>query len=129
MWRHNKDREMTALVERLHPYLVESMDYAQTVAQYFLLDRSEPLHAFYARLREKFDLAEITHRLAKFLPADDLQQCIESCERLVPHPAAPSAPQSRVLDLPSTGEAGPGRNDPCPCGSGKKYKHCHGQLV
>jgi len=26
--------------------------------------------------------------------------------------------------------AGPkvGRNDPCPCGSGKKYKHCHGSL-
>ncbi len=21
-----------------------------------------------------------------------------------------------------------GRNEPCPCGSGKKYKHCHGQL-
>ena len=20
----------------------------------------------------------------------------------------------------------PGRNDPCPCGSGSKYKHCHG---
>ncbi|MCP4226787.1 MAG: hypothetical protein GY773_25890, partial [Actinomycetia bacterium] len=19
-----------------------------------------------------------------------------------------------------------GRNQPCPCGSGKKYKHCHG---
>ncbi|HOI53172.1 MAG TPA: SEC-C metal-binding domain-containing protein, partial [Azonexus sp.] len=27
-------------------------------------------------------------------------------------------------------ENGPkvGRNDPCPCGSGKKYKHCHGKL-
>ena len=27
-------------------------------------------------------------------------------------------------------DAGPkvGRNDPCPCGSGKKYKHCHGKL-
>ncbi|MBV5337259.1 MAG: SEC-C domain-containing protein [Deltaproteobacteria bacterium] len=26
--------------------------------------------------------------------------------------------------------AGPkiGRNDPCPCGSGKKYKQCHGKL-
>ena len=23
-------------------------------------------------------------------------------------------------------EASPGRNDPCPCGSGKKYKKCHG---
>ena len=21
-----------------------------------------------------------------------------------------------------------GRNDTCPCGSGKKYKHCHGKL-
>jgi preprotein translocase subunit SecA len=21
-----------------------------------------------------------------------------------------------------------GRNDPCPCGSGKKYKHCHGNV-
>ena len=27
--------------------------------------------------------------------------------------------------------AGPkvGRNEPCPCGSGKKYKHCHGRLA
>ena len=22
-----------------------------------------------------------------------------------------------------------GRNDPCPCGSGKKYKQCHGKLA
>jgi preprotein translocase subunit SecA len=22
-----------------------------------------------------------------------------------------------------------GRNDPCPCGSGKKFKHCHGQIA
>jgi uncharacterized protein YecA (UPF0149 family) len=22
-----------------------------------------------------------------------------------------------------------GRNDPCPCGAGKKYKHCHGRLA
>jgi preprotein translocase subunit SecA len=22
----------------------------------------------------------------------------------------------------------PGRNDPCPCGSGRKFKHCHGAL-
>ena len=23
----------------------------------------------------------------------------------------------------------PGRNEPCPCGSGRKFKHCHGKLV
>ncbi len=27
------------------------------------------------------------------------------------------------------GVAAVGRNDPCPCGSGKKYKHCHGRLA
>ena len=27
-----------------------------------------------------------------------------------------------------TGERKVGRNDPCPCGSGKKYKQCHGRL-
>ena len=27
------------------------------------------------------------------------------------------------------GERKVGRNDPCPCGSGKKYKQCHGRLA
>ncbi len=36
--------------------------------------------------------------------------------------AAGVTPQRR--DLPKVG-----RNDPCPCGSGKKYKHCHGRLT
>jgi preprotein translocase subunit SecA len=29
----------------------------------------------------------------------------------------------------STGIARVGRNEPCPCGSGKKYKQCHGKLA
>ena len=29
---------------------------------------------------------------------------------------------------PVTAEDEPGRNDPCPCGSGKKYKKCHGRV-
>jgi preprotein translocase subunit SecA len=32
-------------------------------------------------------------------------------------------PQTVAAEVPRVG-----RNDPCPCGSGKKYKHCHGQL-
>ncbi len=30
---------------------------------------------------------------------------------------------------PITSEDKVGRNDPCPCGSGKKYKHCHGRAA
>ena len=37
-------------------------------------------------------------------------------------PAAPPPPQTVRRKFPKVG-----RNEPCPCGSGKKYKHCHGQ--
>ncbi len=40
-----------------------------------------------------------------------------------PDAAAPR-PQPVVRETPKVG-----RNAPCPCGSGKKYKHCHGQLA
>jgi preprotein translocase subunit SecA len=37
---------------------------------------------------------------------------------------------SLVAGAMSTSSPPPvGRNDPCPCGSGKKYKHCHGKLA
>ncbi|MDI3489661.1 MAG: UPF0149 family protein [Thauera propionica] len=39
------------------------------------------------------------------------------------------APQVLQADAPvAPAAAGPGRNDPCPCGSGKKYKKCCGAL-
>ncbi|WP_263142368.1 preprotein translocase subunit SecA [Pseudomonas sp. RIT-PI-AD] len=34
-----------------------------------------------------------------------------------------------VASAPVRTEPKIGRNEPCPCGSGKKYKHCHGQIV
>jgi len=40
-----------------------------------------------------------------------------------PAPAAEEVPRAVPSEGPKVG-----RNDPCPCGSGKKYKHCHGQL-
>ncbi|EED33842.1 preprotein translocase, SecA subunit [gamma proteobacterium NOR5-3] len=49
---------------------------------------------------------------------------------MVPDPAeAPSAEQAEAPAQPITrAEPKVGRNDPCPCGSGKKYKQCHGAL-
>jgi Phytanoyl-CoA dioxygenase (PhyH)/SEC-C motif len=35
-------------------------------------------------------------------------------------------PAARV---PADGWGKAGRNDPCPCGSGKRYKHCHGRIA
>ncbi|MGH7227194.1 MAG: SEC-C metal-binding domain-containing protein, partial [Gemmataceae bacterium] len=54
-----------------------------------------------------------------------------------------SAPAQLVAALAGNGNGAPatrkpndpaswgkvGRNEPCPCGSGKKFKHCHGKYV
>ena len=39
------------------------------------------------------------------------------------------AARAAAAQAPVRAEPKVGRNDPCPCGSGKKYKHCHGQLA
>jgi len=50
----------------------------------------------------------------------DLDEVLAGADR----PESETAPaQPLTRDTPKVG-----RNDPCPCGSGKKYKHCHGQL-
>jgi preprotein translocase subunit SecA len=38
--------------------------------------------------------------------------------------ASDTDPRTAAVQVPKVG-----RNDPCPCGSGKKYKHCHGKLA
>ncbi|MGL5319248.1 MAG: preprotein translocase subunit SecA, partial [Aeromonas veronii] len=63
------------------------------------------------------------------------RQQAEAAPRSYTHAAA----ESQLADEQAAGEEGHttfvrdeqkvGRNDPCPCGSGKKYKHCHGQLT
>ena len=41
--------------------------------------------------------------------------------------AAQAGQQERQKPMPLHVEKKVGRNDPCPCGSGKKYKNCHGK--
>ncbi|MFQ1954472.1 preprotein translocase subunit SecA [Aeromonas veronii] len=63
------------------------------------------------------------------------RQQAEAAPRTYTHAAA----ESQLADEQAADEEGHttfvrdeqkvGRNDPCPCGSGKKYKHCHGQLT
>ncbi|MFB2531666.1 preprotein translocase subunit SecA [Paracoccus sp. p3-h83] len=49
-----------------------------------------------------------------------------------PSPDAAPAPEGRLAGFdeadPSTW-GNPSRNDPCPCGSGEKFKHCHGRFA
>lgn len=50
---------------------------------------------------------------------------IPSIERIDYVNPSPVSPVSNPVSMAQTGKIG--RNDPCPCGSGKKYKNCHGR--
>ena len=54
-------------------------------------------------------------------PAQKLQAGRSDTYTSNPQPPQPNQPV--VNSDPKVG-----RNDPCPCGSGKKYKNCHGRL-
>jgi preprotein translocase subunit SecA len=101
--------------------------------------------------RESYDLFEgmwetIEDHVVKFLfhaqPVADMQSRRRSVRTTLSHPESQAlqrshAEQERAANTPVGGPTRPstvrrtqpkvGRNDPCPCGSGKKYKNCCGK--
>jgi len=82
----------------------------------------------------------VTQRLAQIEPMSAEQQ-----QAMMEEIAAAQAAQTVIQDNPDAAEGdgpavagfdennpetwgNPGRNDMCPCGSGKKFKHCHGKV-
>jgi preprotein translocase subunit SecA len=98
------------------------------------------------RTQEEIDREEERRRqrLMQALQAQhaDAQSALGSAGGDEAEPAAGGARPAGVTRLPGNpaalveshtpvvrGERKVGRNEPCPCGSGKKYKHCHGTLA
>ena len=79
---------------------------------------------------------EEEERQRKLLAALQLQHA-EAASALAAAPTAEDTERELMADADGAaspqsptvrGERKVGRNEPCPCGSGKKYKHCHGTL-
>ena len=71
-----------------------------------------------AQAEAKLRAAQFQHATAGGYGTED-----EVADITAAQAAAAGAPGTVVREEPKVG-----RNDPCPCGSGKKYKHCHGQV-
>ena len=90
------------------------------------------------RTQEQIDReeAERRERLMKALRAQhaELEPVLAAAEAEPAHAGIAVAPTARALEPGETaapfvrGDRKVGRNEPCPCGSGRKYKHCHGAL-
>ena len=83
---------------------------------------------------------DVTEKLAQVRPLSEEEQTQMMQQLLQQQRALQPAAEAPVDDTPEpvadgfdendpTTWGNPGRNDLCPCGSGKKFKHCHGRLV
>jgi preprotein translocase subunit SecA len=82
---------------------------------------------------------EVTQKLGQVRPMTDEEQAQMVAEFQAQQEAlqdaaseASQAPEPEVEGFDENDSStwgNPGRNDPCPCGSGKKFKHCHGKIV
>lgn len=73
------------------------------------------------------DIAQLESQQRASLPAQSMQyqhQPIDALQTV----AADGEPVEAAAKTPFVRGARIGRNDTCPCGSGKKFKQCHGQL-
>jgi len=82
---------------------------------------------------------DVSQKLGQIRPLTEQEQA-EMMQRLAEQQAQLQAPAETAAPAPQPITPGfdeadqstwgdPGRNDPCPCGSGKKFKHCHGRLT
>jgi preprotein translocase subunit SecA len=81
---------------------------------------------------------DVTKQMAQIRPMTDEERQAMMQQMLAQQAAAQAASQPQpatkqqgiapVEDLPD-GWENTGRNEPCPCGSGDKFKHCHGRLA
>ena len=94
----------------------------------------DPLVAYRAQGHEQFQalLENIQHDIAHTIyhssqvPDQATMRQRASLGRTVrPGPMAAVAPRRQAQAVSASGQK-VGRNEPCPCGSGKKYKKCHG---
>jgi preprotein translocase subunit SecA len=69
---------------------------------------------------EHTDRQQYTESKAGSMPE---QQLVDEGQRA----AAQHDTRAQQQRLPVVKDKLPGRNDPCPCGSGKKFKNCHGK--
>ncbi|MAZ41012.1 preprotein translocase subunit SecA [bacterium] len=108
---------------------LEAMDYMRGSVNLRAYGQRDPLVEYKKEGLRLFKELEqsIDDQIAKVLPHITLGVTAplhEQKEGTAIHKSAESLTQQKTASAPKDKA---GRNDPCPCGSGKKYKHCHGK--
>ena len=88
--------------------------------------QEDPLRAYTQEGYEMFDnlLASISQDTTRYLLNAEIRQNVQR-EQVIS--GTPNDDKSKQKKKTPVRVKKVGRNDPCPCGSGKKYKQCHGK--
>jgi hypothetical protein len=112
------------LEEVRHAYADGVVD--DTVADLEGVERDMSAPKLWRRDRQHLITDAIAEMEASFHSEDSWPKRLPKLETPVPPPPTPP-PVSYVAPQPFVRQPKIGRNDPCPCGSGKKYKKCCGK--
>jgi preprotein translocase subunit SecA len=88
----------------------------------------DPLREYQSEGYAMFEnmIASIEEDVAKYIMKAEIRNNLERQEVAKGHAVNPKEGGEKPKKKPIVKTVNIGRNDPCFCGSGKKYKHCHG---
>lgn len=120
-----KDSVQAASFEQKDPLVVYKME-AYELFEQFIFKVNEEVVSYLMKGRLMIDGQPIQEARQQKTDLSKVQT--NRSEEEARHRAAMSAGrENQKVETIRRTEKKVGRNDPCPCGSGKKYKHCHGK--
>ncbi|NMA91345.1 MAG: preprotein translocase subunit SecA [Amphibacillus sp.] len=109
---------------------IDSMDQLRQGIHLRAYGQNDPLNEYQMEGFAMFEamVQSINEEVARFIMKAQVRHNLERQE-VVKNATAVTGDQSKKQKKKTPFVKGEtvGRNDPCPCGSGKKYKHCHGR--
>jgi len=127
-----------------------TLEHLRSVVAFRGYAQRDPLNEYKSEAFQLFETmldslrVQVTQQLSQIRPLTEKEQRQMMGQMLASHPEQPAAVPEAAMETaqlaapakplegfdendPSTW-GNPGRNNLCPCGQGKKFKHCHGKL-
>ncbi len=108
---------------------IDQMDQLRQGIHLRAYGQNDPLREYQMEGFHMFEemIASIEDEVAKYIMKAQIRENLQRQEVVKNTQAIAGGQESKKKRKPYVKKIDIGRNDPCPCGSGKKYKNCHGK--
>ncbi|WP_188206696.1 preprotein translocase subunit SecA [Alkalibacillus aidingensis] len=109
---------------------IDQMDQLRQGIHLRAYGQTDPLQEYQMEGFSMFEdmIASVEQEVSKYAMKAQIRENLQRVQVATGTKAvAGGRPQEKKKPQPYVKKKEVGRNEPCPCGSGKKYKHCHGQ--